>query len=145
MRLSTVFAALASSGFAAATHLESRQEALRFGVVNVDPSTGPVAPGQFCSTFNSRYDSSEARYHPTLVDFFVQGKFADTGNFTPRLLLSRNGFGANDITLNYTATLPPVHNLGSTNSWSVWADITFPVDGDVELDGTSTGLVVQSA
>ncbi|KAK7058667.1 hypothetical protein VNI00_002303 [Paramarasmius palmivorus] len=142
MRFSTVFAALATAGFAAATPLESRQEALRFGVVNVDPSTGPVAPGQ---TFNIRYDSSKARYHPMFVDFFVQGKFADTGNFTPRLLLSRNDFGANDVTLNYTATLPPVDKLGSTNSWSVWADITFPVDGFVEVGGTSTGLAVQSA
>ncbi|ESK96256.1 hypothetical protein Moror_7246 [Moniliophthora roreri MCA 2997] len=142
MRFSTVLAALATVGFAAATPLESRQEALRFGVVNVDAGAGPVAPGQ---TFEIRYDSSKARFHPLFVDFFVQGRFADTGNLTPRLLLSRNEFGADAVTLNSTATLPPVDKLGPTNSWLVWADVTFPVDGFVEVGGTSTGLAVQSA
>ncbi|EEB89383.1 hypothetical protein MPER_12521 [Moniliophthora perniciosa FA553] len=123
MRFTTVLAALATVGFAAAAPLESRQEALRFGVVNVNGGSGPVAPGQ---TFEIQYDSSRARFHPMFVDFFVQGRFADTGNPTPRLLLSRNEFGADAVTLSSTATLPPVDKLGQTNNWLVWARCYFP-------------------
>ncbi|KAK7031037.1 hypothetical protein VNI00_013827 [Paramarasmius palmivorus] len=120
MRFSAVFVALVTAGFTVA------QEAVRFGTVD---------------NFDIHYDASKARNHPLFVDFFVQGKFAN-GNPTPRLLLSRNEFGADTVTLDKTATLPPVDTLGETNSWLLWADVTFPQDGFVMVGGTSAPFTV---
>ncbi|KAK7025474.1 hypothetical protein VNI00_016003 [Paramarasmius palmivorus] len=151
MRFSAVFVALATAGFAVA------QEALRFGTVDVVGNT-QITPGEACifpfsstlivantilfiQNFDIHYDASKARNHPLFVDFFVQGKFAN-GNPTPRLLLSRNEFGADAVTLDKTATLPPVDTLGETNSWLLWADVTFPQDGFVMVGGTSAPFTV---
>ncbi|KAL0569982.1 hypothetical protein V5O48_011975 [Marasmius crinis-equi] len=131
MRFTAAFTALAAAGLVAA------QEALRFGVVTVNPSE--VAAGE---TLNIHYDSSQARWHPLYVDFHMQGKFAN-GNPTPNLVLSRNTFGANDVVLDVSVPVPPVNTLGETNSWLVWADITYPQDGFVLSGGTSAPVTIK--
>ncbi|KAL0569983.1 hypothetical protein V5O48_011976 [Marasmius crinis-equi] len=130
MRFTATFAALAAAGLVAA------QEAARFGAVDVSPSS--VAPGD---TLNIHYNASLARSHPLFVDFHMQGKFAN-GNPTPELVLSRNAFGANDIILDVSVPVPPINTLGETNSWLVWADVTFTQDGFNLTGGISTPVTV---
>ncbi|KAJ8084765.1 hypothetical protein PM082_003542 [Marasmius tenuissimus] len=130
MRFTVAFTALAAAGFAAA------QEALRFGTVSVNPTS--VAPGE---TLNIHYDASKARWQPETVDFHMQGKFAN-GNPTPNLILSRNDLAADKKTLDVSVTVPPIDTLGETNSWLVWADITYPQDGFTLSGGTSTGVTI---
>ncbi|KAK1234162.1 hypothetical protein PQX77_002638 [Marasmius sp. AFHP31] len=132
MRFTAAFTALA----AASAGLVAAQEALRFGTVDVKPNS--VAPGQ---TLNIHYDASKARWQPQTVDFHMQGKFSN-GNPTPNLILSRNTFGADDTTLDVSVTVPPIDKLGETNSWLVWADITYPQDGFVLGGGTSAPVTI---
>ena len=78
------------------------------------------------------------------------------------MLLSRNSFGADAVTLDVSATVsfpcistvgdvtkfcvffacqvPPVDTLGETNSWLVWADVTYPDSGFVLTGGTSAPI-----
>ncbi|KAG7094909.1 hypothetical protein E1B28_005715 [Marasmius oreades] len=140
MRFSSTFVALAATfGLVVSNPLEVRQEAARFGSVNVNPST--VAPG---GTLKIRYNATTARSHPLFVDFSLQGKF-DNGNDTPRLVLSRNDFGPNEVILDANIKLPPVETLGDTNSWLVLAFVTYPQDGFILTGGTSAPVSFTSA
>ncbi|KAF9266017.1 hypothetical protein L218DRAFT_1075527 [Marasmius fiardii PR-910] len=135
MRFTSAFTVLATTfGLVAANPLEVRQEAARFGIVTVNPST--VALG---GTLNIHYNATTALHHPLYVDFTLQGKF-DNGNDTPQLFLSRNTFGANDVILDVSVPAPPVETLGNTDDWLVWAWVTFPQDGFTFIGGASAAV-----
>ncbi|KAF9266016.1 hypothetical protein L218DRAFT_956982 [Marasmius fiardii PR-910] len=134
MRFTAAFTVLATTlGLAAA------QEAARFGSVDVNPNT--VAVG---GTLNIHYNATTATaagYHPLFVDFALQGKF-DNGNDTPRLQLSRNSFGPNDVILDASLPLPPVETLGPTNNWLVFAFVTYNQDGFTLMGGTTAPVTI---
>ncbi|KAK1229794.1 hypothetical protein PQX77_007142 [Marasmius sp. AFHP31] len=111
-------------GFAAA------QEAVRFGVVNVNPTE--ATPGQ-------------ATHQPKFVDFYLQGQIT-ANRPTPYILISRNEFGANGNILEQDAMVPAItqSNTGVApgSGWNLWAFTTFDKDGITQVGGVAVGLKI---
>ncbi|EKM50125.1 uncharacterized protein PHACADRAFT_178749 [Phanerochaete carnosa HHB-10118-sp] len=121
------FLALAASALTLAGAAVA-QEAVRFGIVSVSPST--IKPGE---TFTVHYNSTLAAHQPVYYDAYIQG-ILSSGFVQPQYLLQRTTFptdGTKNIYFN--TTLP---NIGYVNnaSYSVWAYITYPVQDE---SGTS--------
>ncbi|PSS30981.1 hypothetical protein EW026_g8312 [Hermanssonia centrifuga] len=140
--LSLVTLAATAFGLVSANPIEARQEALRFGVVNVNPTTVKVNE-EFIVTYNSTL----ARYQPAFVDFYIQGTIVANGFVQPEYLLQRSSYPAGAKTLSFQTTLPAIEpdaDKGYTDqaAYSVWAYITFPSPdtGALEVGGTSTGI-----
>ncbi|KAF9019372.1 hypothetical protein BDZ89DRAFT_959287 [Hymenopellis radicata] len=88
MRAFTIVATAAALFFGvSASPMATRQEAIRFGSVNVSPST--VSTGD---SFEITYNSTLARFKPDFVDFFIQGTRSN-GDPTPYVVLSRHDYG----------------------------------------------------
>ncbi|THU89171.1 hypothetical protein K435DRAFT_915397 [Dendrothele bispora CBS 962.96] len=123
MRFSTLLstvAAVASLSFAAA------QQAARFGSVSVSPC--PFTGGQDVTITYNATTAASADHQPEFVDLYIQGTFTN-GNPSPRVLLQRNDFGADQVILTIDTTIPEaINNLGASN-WNVLAMITFEQDG----------------
>ncbi|KAK7450119.1 hypothetical protein VKT23_013001 [Stygiomarasmius scandens] len=109
------------------------QEAARFGFVSVSPC--PITGGQDVTITYNATTAALAGHQPEFLDFFLQGTFSDTGNPTPRFVLSRNDFGADQVIFTQDITIPEqINNLGASG-WSVLALITFEQDGLTEQGG----------
>ncbi|THU93212.1 hypothetical protein K435DRAFT_779970 [Dendrothele bispora CBS 962.96] len=130
MRFSTLLstvAAAASFGFAAA------QEAARFGSVSVSPC--PFTGGQDVTITYNATTAASAGHQPELVDFFIQGTFTDTGNPSPRVLLQRNDFGADQVILTSDITIPEAINNFGASDWNVLALINYQEVGLTLIGG----------
>ncbi|KIY64709.1 hypothetical protein CYLTODRAFT_380528 [Cylindrobasidium torrendii FP15055 ss-10] len=110
----------------------SAQEAIRFGSVNIEPST--LTNG---SSFTVTYNSTLARYKPLSVDFLIQGTRAN-GDPTAYISLSRHDYGANQTILQSNETTPDIAGALGDDIHGVylWAFITYPY-------GTSSGSSVK--
>ncbi|KAF8913555.1 hypothetical protein CPB85DRAFT_1299400 [Mucidula mucida] len=127
-------------GVSASSPMAARQEAARFGSVNVSPST--VSTGD---SFEITYNSTLARFKPDYVDFFIQGTRSN-GNPTPYVVLSRHDYGGAEgqTILTSTETTPDLASLGPADSYLVWAFVTYPNEGLEMYGGTSAPIAYQS-
>ncbi|KAK7471954.1 hypothetical protein VKT23_000060 [Stygiomarasmius scandens] len=128
--ISTIAAATSLVG---ASQIVARQQAAQFGDVSVTPC--PFTGGQDVTITYNATTAAAAGHQPQFLDFFIQGKFSDTGNPTPRVLLQRNDFGADQVIFTLDTTIPePINNLGASD-WNVLAMITFEQGGLLESGG----------
>ncbi|KAJ8084771.1 hypothetical protein PM082_003548 [Marasmius tenuissimus] len=120
--------------------LAAAQEAVRFGVVNVNPTE--ATPGQIIQI---TYNSTLARHQPKFVDFYLQGQIT-ANRPTPYILISRNEFGSNGNILQQDATVPAItqSNTGVApgSGWNLWAFTTFDQDGITQVGGVAAGLKI---
>lgn len=115
--------ALAASALALASSVFAQPEAVRFGTVDVTPSTvelgqvtGHVRNILYCllivayQTFTIHYNSTFAElagHHPTYLDIYIQGTDAN-GFVQPQYLISRSTFptnGTKNIYINTTVSI----------------------------------------
>ncbi|KAK7451214.1 hypothetical protein VKT23_012550 [Stygiomarasmius scandens] len=85
------------------------QESARFGSVSVSPC--PFTGGQDITITYDATTAALAGHQPEFLDLFFQGKFSDTGNPTPRFLISRNDFGADQVIFTQNTTIPEQINI----------------------------------
>ncbi|THU93185.1 hypothetical protein K435DRAFT_757689 [Dendrothele bispora CBS 962.96] len=134
---STIFTAIFAASSAV---LVSAQEAARFGFVSVSPSTQVNVGDPITITYNS----TSARAQPEFVDFYLQGQFS-SGRPTPYFLIQRNEYdaeegGANENKLLILDTTAPNVTQFGIQNWTLWAYVTYPQDGLLEIGGIASGL-----
>lgn len=140
MRAALAFATALVAGVASANPIVERQEALRFGVLDVSPSQ--VAIGD---EIQINYNSTKAYYQPEYVDVYLQGTRSNGYN-TPQVLIARHDYQPTQKSLIFNATIPDVSAFGDDiSSWLLWSFITYNYDNITGLDlygGTSAPLSI---
>ncbi|KAF7791092.1 hypothetical protein EIP86_002053 [Pleurotus ostreatoroseus] len=128
---------------AAASGTAFAQEAARFGVVNVFPTTV-----RFDQPITITYNTSTARSKPIAVDFYLEGT-QPNGAALPTFTLARLEDMQNVSYVTFQRNLPvifesPTNGYQQNDTFAVWAFITFPEPsgGAFERGGTSAGLQV---
>ena len=58
-------------------------------------------------TLTITYNSTQARYHPEFVDFYIQGIRQDNGFVDPYFLLQRSSYPADAVTLTFQTQVCP--------------------------------------
>ncbi|PSR85520.1 hypothetical protein PHLCEN_2v5411 [Hermanssonia centrifuga] len=143
--LPLVTLAAAVFGYASANPLLARQEAERFGGVEVVPNTVKLGE-EFVVTYNS----TTAEAQPQFLDVYIQGTLP-SGFEQPYFLLLRTDYPADSHSLAFQTTLPTFDDDVNNGyvvdaSYLIWAFITFPspdtTSGSLEVGGISTTIGV---
>ncbi|KAI0825491.1 hypothetical protein BC629DRAFT_1434141 [Irpex lacteus] len=144
MRFSLPFVAVAAAlGLASASPaLETRQEAVRFGIVGVEPTT--IKLGQ---KFTVKYNSTLARWQPINLDIYLHGTYPN-GFVTPDYQLLRSDYPADAHLYSFETTLPVIsHDVAdgylAEGAYGITAWITFKTEtGAISRGGVEAPLTV---
>ncbi|KAI0083850.1 hypothetical protein BDY19DRAFT_998244 [Irpex rosettiformis] len=144
MRFSLPFVAIAALvGLASATPtLETRQEAVRFGIVSLDPTS--VKLGQ---KFTVNYNSTLARWQPINLDVYISGKYP-SGFVTASYQLLRSDYPADAHFYSFETTLPVISNddtdgYVANGSYIVTAFITYQTEtGAISRGGVEAPIAI---
>ncbi|KAI0825452.1 hypothetical protein BC629DRAFT_1434107 [Irpex lacteus] len=144
MRFSLPFVAVAAAFglVSAGSTLEARQEALRFGIVDVDPTT--VKLGQ---KFTVNYNSTQARWQPINLDVYLHGRYPN-GFVTPDYQLLRSDYPADAHFYSFETTLPVISHDDTNGylkdgAYGITAWITFKTEtGAISRGGVEAPLTI---
>ncbi|KAI0690316.1 hypothetical protein BC835DRAFT_190380 [Cytidiella melzeri] len=140
-----LLAVAAAFGLASANPvIESRQEAIRFGLVTIEPTS--VALDE---PFLVHYNSTRARWQPLTLDVYISGTYPN-GFVTPYYQLLRTDYPANATSLSFETTLPVLDTVDINEGYVVnatyliWAFISYPTGtGAIAVGGTSAGIHIE--
>ncbi|KAI0083852.1 hypothetical protein BDY19DRAFT_975515 [Irpex rosettiformis] len=120
--------------------LETRQEALRFGTVDVNPTT--VKLGQ---QFNVLYNNTQGRFVPRTLEVYINGKYPN-GFVTPSIQLERTDLLEEEKYYTFNTTLPIISNddtegYVAEGAYTVSAFITYTTKtGAISRGGVETPI-----